>query len=186
MSASIIPPPPRVQPLTVSLSVTLSLRLSLYFSLVLSFSRISSLFSILCWGVASILPVVQHTSLSLSFCLALSRNLCFPLFLSLSLSLVTVLCPLLFSYAFSLSASPSDHSRAPDECFSPPVVPTGHAARLFSSHLLCKRTQSRLVTPARPLLLFLFLSFSFSCRLSRNLRPRQRDLRRILVPEQQT
>jgi hypothetical protein len=48
------------------------------------------------------------------------------------------------------------------------VVPTGHAARLFSSHLLCKRTQSRPVTPAR------YFSFSFSRlsrRLPRNLRP---------------
>lgn len=50
------------------------------------------------------------------------------------------------SLSISLSLSRSHgHPRMPIESFLP-TEPTGHAARLFSSHLLCKRTQSRPVT----------------------------------------
>lgn len=102
-----------------------------------------------------------HRFRSLSLSLSFRKPLCF----SLSLSFTRIVLFLLFfSSAFSLSALPSDHPCAPDERFLP-VVPTGHAARLFSSHLLCKRTQSRPTAPAR-------------CTLSRhclpcNLRPPQ-------------
>lgn len=51
--------------------------------------------------------------------------------------------------SFSLGLRPP---RTSIESFLP-AEPTGHTARLFSSHLLCKRTQSRPVTLPRTLLL---------------------------------
>lgn len=59
-----------------------------------------------------------------------------------------------------LSIFPVFFSRPPSrtsiESFLP-AEPTGHTARLFSSHLLCKRTQSRPVTLSLLLLLLLSL-----------------------------
>lgn len=158
MSASIIP---TSSPRSLSI-LSLSLSISIFL-----FRPLASpgLFSILCHRrMASILPVVQHVAFSRSLSLFSEA----PSFFSVALSFAIVLFLLFFSSAFSLSALPSDHPRAPDARFLP-AVPTGHAARLFSSHLLCKRTQSRPTTPARCTLP--------RRRLPRNLRtPRTRTL----------
>lgn len=140
-----------------SLSLPLSFALILFHPLT---SRASSRFS----AIGGWLRFSLSYNTSFSLFLSLRRSFCSSPFVSLSLSFTHIVLYLLFfSSAFSLSALPSDHPCAPDERFLP-VVPTGHAARLFSSHLLCKRTQSRPTTPAR-------CTLSRRRRLPRNLQP---------------
>lgn len=178
MSASIIPPLPRVLS-SVSLFrspsfllsflsfpfplLSRSLSLSLLYSLIYPLaSRASSRFS--ATGGWLRFSLSYNTSFSLS--LFLANSLYFYLFLSLSFFRLfsfshsfAPLAPLSLSFSLSFSfvraLSPSFFlwfTLDPPSCTRRtrflPVVPTGHAARLFSSHLLCKRTQSRPATPA--------------------------------------
>lgn len=74
------------------------------------------------------------------------------------LSLLSLSDSVVQRVSIPLSIFPVFFSRPPSrtsiESFLP-AEPTGHTARLFSSHLLCKRTQSRPVTLSLLLLLLL-------------------------------